>query len=396
VQKRLITLTAASPDEVAGTLLPALAAALDGGPALTALPADRAERDRALIATRPEQRLEHSDEEIALVVPTSGSTGEPKAALLSARALRASATATHDFLGGPGQWLLALPATHIAGLQVLIRATLAGIRPVLLDLREGFHPTELADALAAMDPGRRYVSLVPTQLRRVLDIGGPVAEALAAVDAVLLGGAAAPIALREQAADAGIPVVTTYGMTETCGGCVYDGQPLSDVDIDLAPSGRISIGGPVLFSGYRLRPDLTAEVLAGGRFRTSDVGQWSATGGLEVIGRADDVIITGGVNVAPAAVEAALASCPGVSESAVTGVSHPEWGQVVIAVLTPHATEPTPTLAAVRAHVSGLLGPHAAPRAIAFLPELPRLPLGKIDRQAIATIATQLGQTVDS
>ncbi len=389
-------MTAAGPDEIRRSLLPALAAALAGGPALAALPSDRVEQDRALSAIRPDQRLEHSDEEIALVVPTSGSTGEPKAALLSARALRASANATHAFLGGPGKWLLALPATHIAGLQVLVRATLAGTDPALMDLRAGFRPLDLAAALDAMNGGRRYVSLVPTQLRRVLDAGGLAVTTLASVDAVLLGGAPAPIALREQATDAGIPIVTTYGMTETCGGCVYDGQPLADVDIDLAPSGRISIGGPVLFSGYRLRPDLTAEVLAGGRFRTSDVGQWSATGGLEVIGRADDVIITGGVNVAPAAVEAALASCPGVSESAVTGVGHPEWGQVVIAVITPHADEPAPTLAVVRAHVSSLLGPHAAPRAIAVVPELPRLPLGKIDRQAITSIATELGQTVDS
>lgn len=388
-------MTAASPDEIRRSLLPALAAALTGGPAVAALPSDRIEQDRALSAIRPDQRLEHSDEEIALVVPTSGSTGEPKAALLSARALRASANATHAFLGGPGKWLLALPATHIAGLQVLVRAALAGTDPALMDLRDGFRPLDLAAALDGIS-GRRYVSLVPTQLRRVLDAGGLAVSALAGVDAVLLGGAPAPMALREQAAEAGIPIVTTYGMTETCGGCVYDGQPLADVDIDLAPSGRISVGGPVLFSGYRLRPDLTAEVLVGGRFRTSDIGQWSATGGLEVIGRADDVIITGGVNVAPAAVEAALASCPGVSESAVTGVGHPEWGQVVIAVLTPHAEEPPPTLATVRAHVSSLLGPHAAPRAIAVVPELPRLPLGKIDRQAIATIATELGQKVDS
>ena len=189
----------------------------------------------------------------AVVIATSGSTGEPKLVALSGAALRASARATEARLGGPGRWLLALPAEHVAGIQVIVRALLAGAPPVVMDLRTGFRPDAFAAATAALGPGRRYTSLVPTQLRRILDAEGAVA-ALRSYAAVLVGGAALDPATRERALAAGVRVVTTYGMSETAGGCVYDGVPLDGVTVELDEDGRILLGGPTLASGY-LRAD---------------------------------------------------------------------------------------------------------------------------------------------
>lgn len=411
------------PDDHAA-LLSALENAMSGtGPALAPMPVDEADALRTVEAVRPDQPVaEPSDgRRIALIVPTSGSSGKPKAALLSASALIASGTSAHQRLGGEGQWLLALPTTHVAGLQVVIRSLLAGLPPAVLDTTGGFDPADLPRAVASMRGRRRYLSLVPTQLTKVLTAGGAPVEALASMDGLVLGGAAAPAPLLAAARAAGIPVVPSYGMTETCGGCVYDGVPLPQVTVDLftdptgaksadsspaevaagvvdsgemkpadvSGAGRIRIGGPVLFSGYRLRPDLTDEVLVGGRFRTADRGQWTDDGRLEIHGRVDDMIITGGVNVAPAAVESALASCPTVAESAVVGVSDERWGQRVVAVLTARPGLSEPTLESVRAHVGGLLGRASAPRAILVVPDLPRLPLGKVDRAAIAVLAAR-------
>lgn len=412
-------------------LLTAVAAAVGGtGPAVAPIPVDAAERDRALAAIQPERPIDGEHDvvptngppadgsahdgpgggvrgdgrNIALIVPTSGSSGEPKAALLTAAALTASANATHRRLGGPGQWLLALPTTHVAGLQVLIRSMLAGLPPVVMDIAGGFDPAGLPAAVRRMRGDRAYISLVPTQLHRVLAAGGAPVKALAELDALVLGGAAAPAPLLERAAEAGIRVVRSYGMTESCGGCVYDGRALDGVAVSLladrpaddpvgdspagAPAeGRISLGGPTVFSGYRLRPDLTADALVDGRFRTGDRGRWRADGTLQVLGRADEMIITGGVNVAPAAVEAALANCPDVGEAAVTGTPDPRWGQRVVAVVTASPGRPSPTLAVVRDHVGASLGRASAPRALVVVPTLPRLPLGKIDRAAISALA---------
>ena len=214
--------------------------------------------------------------------------------LLSAAALRASAEATHRRLHGPGSWLLALPANHIAGIQVLVRALLAG-RPVeAVDTTDGFRPDRFTTAAGRVlqDSGPHYTSLVPTQLTRLLNSPEEGLAELRKFDAVLVGGAAAPPDLLNRAAEADVQVVTTYGMRETAGGCVYDGQPLDITDVELDTSGRISLAGPMLARGYRNHPG--SDAFQDGWFRTSDLGRWR-DGRLEVLGRADDQLLRGRV-----------------------------------------------------------------------------------------------------
>ncbi|MGI5125899.1 o-succinylbenzoate--CoA ligase [Pseudonocardia sp. CA-107938] len=317
----------------------------------------------------------------ALVIATSGSTGRPRHVLLSAAALRASAQATAARLGGPGRWLLALPAEHVAGAQVIVRSLLAGHPPAVLDLRPGFRPDAFAAAVAQLPAGRRYTSLVPTQLARILDDGGAGLDALRSFDAVLIGGAALPAPLRAQAGAAGVRVVTTYGMSETAGGCVYDGTPLDGVTVELE-GGRIVLGGPTLADGYLGLPEETATVFRDGRFRTSDLGRM-VDGRLEVLGRLDDVIVTGGEKVAPAAVEAVLTAQPGIRAACVVGVPDAEWGQVVAAalVVAPGA-DPAAAVAAVQAS----LGRAGVPRRVRTVAGIPQRGIGKPDRAAVAAL----------
>lgn len=331
-------------------------------------------RANVLAAMRPDEPLERDD--VAVVVPTSGSTGEPKGALLTADALLHSARATLDRLGGPGQWLLALPVTHVAGVQVLVRSLVAGTDPVRLDLDAGFDVAAFADATARLDPaGRRYTALVPTQLRRCLDAGVD----LSAYDAVLVGGAALHLAAPPN-------VVRTYGMTETCGGCVYDGTPLAGVDVRIESDGRVSVGGPVVFAGYRGRPDLTSAALVDGRHLTQDLGMIDDDGRLDVLGRTDDVVVTGGVNVASALVEQVLGEHPDVAAVAVVGVPDAEWGERVVAVLTARPGTPAPGLDDVRSFALARLDRAALPRQVVAVPRLPLLPSGKPDKAALRSL----------
>lgn len=362
--------------------LPVLAAALDGsGPAVLPLPTGT-EGARIAAALRPDVPLE--DNSVAVVIATSGSTGEPKGALLSADALLASVAATHARLGGAGSWLLALPPTRIAGLQVLVRSLLAGTEPVLLDPSAAGDPAAFAAATRLVPGPRRYTALVPTQLRRLLDAGGAAVEALGAYDGVLVGGAAAPGGLVERARAAGVPAIRTYGTTETCGGCVYDGTPLDGVSWDLAEDGRVRLRGPVLARGYRLRPDLTDEVFVDGVFVTGDLGRPAPDGRLQVLGRADDVVVTGGEKVAPLSVEEALAGHPGVAEAAVAGRPDAEWGQRVVAYVVPRDPASPPTLAQLRDCVADRLPRAWAPRELVLVERLPVLPSGKLDRASLS------------
>jgi o-succinylbenzoate---CoA ligase len=312
-------------------------------------------------------------------VSTSGTTGVPKGALLTAGALTASAEATHARLGGPGRWLLALPAYHVAGLQVLVRSVVAGVEPVAVSA--SFDTAELVSAVASLGSGRRYASLVAAQLSKaLLDPGS--AEALASLDAVLIGGGPMPAGLAEKAAAAGISVVRTYGMSETAGGCVYDGVPLDGVRVRI-DDGRVVLGGATVAKGYRnpVSPDPFAER---GWFRTDDFGAVDDSGVLTVLGRVDDAISTGGLTVLPQLVEAALAGHPAVADCAVFGVPDERLGQRVVAAVVVRSGRAAPTLAELRSHVAQTLDSTAAPRELHVVDGIPRRGIGKVDRRELA------------
>ena len=377
---------------------------------------------------------------VDMVLRTSGSTtGTGKLVGVSMDALVASARATHKRLGGPGIWVLALPAYHAAGVQVLVRAAVAGTHVFNAYKEGGFDPQHVAQvidaacvaaadcdaassfdddavsscaggvggeaegALAADDSGRAcpvYTSLVPTQLRRALD-DEQLRGALARLDAVLIGGAAADAQLLEQAKAAGIRVVTTYGMSETCGGCVYDGQPLPGVSMDVdQATGAIWLSGPMLATGYLgdeertrrcfvSRPDTQAGEPARRWFITSDRGQ-IVDGRLQVLGRLDDVIISGGIKVEPGPIEALLALNPLVSECAVVGLPDPTWGQAVTAVVVPASTpglgrvDQGAILAQIRVYLEQKLSGAQCPKQVLLADALPYKGIGKVDRRALA------------
>lgn len=395
-------------------LTDAVRRALDGGPAVVPLP--------RVTTTAPPAGT-------ALVVRTSGSTGVPKEVALGAEALRASATATHERLGGPGRWVLTLPPTHVAGLQVVVRSVLAGTPLTAADPAARFTPEGFADLLepalrrAGDDPV--YASMVPTQLHRLVaaaEDGAPRGlHALARCAALLLGGAAAPPRLLQRARDAGVRVVRTYGMSETAGGCVYDGVPLRGVRVRLAspgPSGPggattsrdsdgpsgvglVELGGPVLATGYVGDAAATAAAFHGRPddgtrwFRTSDLGRFGPDGALQVLGRADDVVVTGGENVAPAPVEALLGELLG-GEACVVGLPDPEWGQALVAVVAAPGTGRgglhalgEPELARVRAAVTTRLGPPSAPRRVYRTAVLPLRGPGKVDRSGVVALVRE-------
>ena len=299
-----------------------------------------------------------------LVVETSGSTGRPKRVVLSRRAVLASVTATERRLGGSGRWALALPASYVAGVQVIARSLVAGHAPVL----DGW-----GDAA--------YTSLVPTQLHRMLDSPGDT-DALRALRAVLLGGGPIDPALRSRAERAGVRVVATYGSAETSGGCVYDGYALDGVAVAIGDGGRIRIGGPTLFDEYAGDPALTAEVLVDGWFLTSDAGRLDDDGRLHVLGRLDDVVISGGVNVPTPAVAARLREHPSVREAEVLGLPDDEWGNRVVAFVVGDLS-----LDDARAWVAGVHPRSWAPREVVVLDALPMLDNGKVDRMALRGMA---------
>jgi len=381
----------ARPEVVDADDLPALQAALTaalngtGGPVLPVAAADRARVLAMFDGRRSVDPSGGAGSPPALVMATSGSTGAPKVVSLSAAALTASAVATHRRLGGDGQWLLSLPASGIAGLQVLTRSVLAGTEPVVVA------PSARPDAIAAAAgrmTRRRYAALVPTQLHRLL--AAPAgAQALAGFDAVLIGGAAAPAALLAHARSQHVHVVTTYGMTETAGGCVYDGLPLDGVAVAVDSTGRIRIAGPTVFSGYLGQPDETARVLSDGWFITADRGRIGDDGLLVVLGRTDDVVVSGGVNIALPQVSARLLEHPDVTGALAVGVPDDEWGAAVVAFVvtagwTAHSADN------LRGWVAAGLGRAYAPRRVVWIAEIPMLANGKPDRQALSHQARAL------
>lgn len=320
---------------------------------------------------RPASRPLPTRRGTALVVTTSGSTGTPKGVVLSRAALDASTRASVDRLGAqPGEvWRVPLPLHHVAGVMAVRRAWAAGTDPDLV---------APGDVEALRRPGADRVALVPTQLHRWLATGigdGP--------RRVLLGGAAPPPGLLERAAAAGLEVTVSYGMSETCGGCVYDGAPLDGVEVALAEDDRVRLRGPVRFDGYRGDAAATAASLDDdGWFTTGDRARWTEDGRLEVLGRADAVAVSGGENVPLDAVAAALATHPDVAEAAAVDVPDPEWGAAVRAVVVPTAGA-VPSLQSLRDHVKAEHPAAWAPRDLVVVARLPRDGLGKVRRDAL-------------
>jgi O-succinylbenzoic acid--CoA ligase len=404
-----------APDVAAMTR--ALRSALDGGPAvwpvrsspevpphprvLTAAPNDdvAAASFGGTVNTgrggggEPESASERQvADEIALVVETSGSTDAPKRVLLSAAALRASAAATETALEGPGQWLLALPAHYIAGAQVLVRSIVAGTEPVVLD-GEHFDPIAFAAASARLEDRRpRYTSLVPVQLSRLVDAAktdAKVADALRSFDRILLGGQAASPSLIVAADLLGARVTRTYGSSETSGGCVYDGRPLEGVVVRLV-EGAVELSGPMLAEGYLADPARTAAAFAidddGTRwYRTGDLGRLEHDGSLRILGRVDDVIISGGVKVALGEVERAVRTVTGFADAVVVRVADRQWGErpAAVAPRTEVAAASDALTALTRATDAAGLPPAARPVRLELVDRMPLLASGKPDRRAL-------------
>lgn len=397
-------------------------------------------------ANSAESESVEAAEPIALVVGTSGSTGTPKRTALTARALAASAAATENFFkanaDAASQWLLALPAHYIAGAQVLARSVLAGTSPVIArSVIEPVHfsPEVFLQAVEQMSSARRFISLVPTQLHKLLEsadtdphLGAEIHEALGSFTGILLGGAPASADLLASASALGLNTVTTYGSAETAGGCVYSGHVLPGVRVELVPEegmptvpniggkpaheepaqvGRIWISGAHLASGYIGYTARTAEhffTAADGTrwYRTDDYGLLSSVAApdsnencseprLQVLGRSDDVLISGGVKISARAVATVLEEHPAVREACVVGLPDARWGTAIAAAVTlvpsaagngmsPALTEELCTL--LRARCAEKLGAPAAPKQLSILPDFPLTSTGKPDRAEIYSI----------
>lgn len=411
MQTRPLTRLSVTPGAIGAlAVADALGDALaDVGPALAPIPVGPAQYvDRIVGAIQPDDPhapLESDD--VAVVLATSGSLGDPRGVLLSSAALLAAARATSDYLGAPARWVLALPVHHIGGLQVLVRSHLAGLPPIPLDSIGGGGPftasefanaSRAARAIADVDGSALRTALVPTQLARILDFGPAGVVALQCYDTVLVGGAALPAQLSQHCDGLGIAVTTTYGMTEMCGGCVYDGQPLRDIavricDVDERGHGRIELAGAQLANGYRLRPELTAQHFRDGRFLTSDRG-YLVDACLVVIGRVDDIVQVGGESASLSAVEDAVRSHRLVAEAAVVAVECDELGARLVAFVVPIDgggldAQPDARLlaSAVTSLVADTLGAASRPRVVRIVAELPQLPTGKVDRLALRNMA---------
>lgn len=393
-----------------------------------------------------------AEEPIALVVGTSGSTGTPKRTALTARALAASAAATENFFDSnsdaASQWLLALPGHYIAGAQVLARSVLAGTTPVIArSVTEPVHfsPEVFLQAVERMSSARRFISLVPTQLHKLLEsadanpsLGAEIHEALGSFTGILLGGAPASADLLAASTALGLNTVTTYGSAETAGGCIYSGSVLPGVRVELVPEegmpavpdiegkpaqvGRIWISGAHLASGYIGDAARTAEhffTAADGTrwYRTDDYGLLSPANDpdstahdpdstahgnaprLQVLGRSDDVLISGGVKISARAVATVLEEHPAVREACVVGLPDARWGTAIAAAVTlvpsvgatgaPAKNGPAlneELCALLRARCAEKLGAPAAPKQLSILPDFPLTSTGKPDRAKIYSI----------
>ncbi len=381
----------AIPTDDRAWLYAALSDALQGAAPILPIPVEPTADASAALAALAHAELPDGT---AVVVRTSGSSGIPKAVALSADALRASAEATHEAFGGPGQWLVTLPGHLVSGLQMLVRSAVSGIAPEFFDGRAtgGFDPAALLDRAEHMDHERRYVSLVPVQFARLLDLAeadAGAAEALRGFDAVLVGGQHVSLELRRRAHDLGVALKRSYGMTETAGGCVYDGVEIGDTRVRIR-EGEVQLAGSVLALGYVGDPALTAERFVLERdtrwYRTGDAGHLLG-GMLTVTGRLDRVIVSGGVNVSLDEIERITSEQPGWERAAAVGVADPEWGERPVLVREPGDEAIHLEFDGLRDLLRAQLGPAAVPERLLEVDELPRLTGGKIDRRAVEAIA---------
>lgn len=307
---------------------------------------------------------------VAAIVRTSGTTGTPRGVELTFDGLRASALAVSSTLGVEegDRWLCCLPVHHVAGLAILARGWTTGVPVIVLD---GFGVDAVRLALSS---GVTFVSLVPTTLTRLLDADVDLTRLRSA----LIGAAPLPEVLHNRATQAGVPVVTTYGLTETWGGIVHDGHPLDCVTVSLGDHDEILVHGPMVMHGYRFDPAGTrAAFTADGRLRTGDVGAIDSGGNVSVVDRLRDLIVTGGVNVSPTEVENVLATHPDVADVCVTGVPDNEWGELVVAFVVPRDPGRPPALDDIRSYALERLSAAKAPRRVVCVAAIPRTAGGK-------------------
>jgi len=320
------------------------------------------------------------------IVTTSGSTGHPKRVRISGAAFTASSRAAVDALGEPGRWALTLPTHYVAGMNVLARAAIWGTEPIVATGGPAFS----AMGFAAVTPRTGeplYVSVVPIQLQRLMD-SVPGLDALRRYRRILLGGQAPDPALLRRARQEGLPVTITYGSSETCGGILWDGRPIGDAEARLVDD-VIHLTGSSLADGYVLEdggPDAERDAegfveLDGRRWhRTRDIGELRA-GRLFVLGRTDDLIVSGGIKVSLLEVQFAVRVMPGLGDAVAVAVDRPGWGQAPAIVTTGRAG-----LDDVRAHVEANLGAAARPVGVTTVAAIPMLSSGKPDLQAIQAL----------
>ena len=308
----------------------------------------------------------HVSQELAVLIPTSGSTGAAKEVAYTADALRASARAAHAYLGAQSgdTWSMLLPTNHIAGVNVLVRALELGTE--VLDFRN-----------ANKYQTAQFTSVVPTQLHRAVNGDHQLLAHLQAARNVLVGGAATNEALLNEASTAGIKVVTTYGMSEMSGGCVYNNEPLTGVEVELGETGVIRLRGPMMAHGYLNYPELWQQATSNGWFTTNDLGTL-IDGLLHITGRADDVIISGGEKISLSAIDAALNNHFAPQQFISVGVPDPEWGTKLCI-----ASDRAINEQAIRDFLRANMGSHTSPKAFLTLPALPLRGIGKPDRDSL-------------
>jgi O-succinylbenzoic acid--CoA ligase len=320
--------------------------------------------------------VEKAPQRVALIVNTSGSTGQAKEVGLSASALLESAKSANKFVGAKsGQiWSLLLPLTHIAGINVLVRSMELGTVPI--DAREVSGKYPFAD----------FTAVVPTQLFRALNGDNDLLEHLISAQAVLVGGAALSVDLRNAAREAGINVIETYGMTETCGGCIYNGIPLDGTEFEIDELGIISIASKSLATTYLNVPEAWSERIRNGYFVTTDIGHLE-DGKLVVTGRSDDVIVTGGENVSLAEVESVVKDTFSGIDCAAFALADSQWGQSLQLAI---AGDVKPEQSAINEYLTSKISRAAKVKNFIYMAELPRTSLGKVDRARLAEIATEV------